>query len=292
MPTSVVARLFLSCLAITCCSRVAVADSSREEVLRVAAEIDRLIAAEWAANSVTPAPRSSDAEFIRRTYLDVSGTDSAVRGSAGLSGRSVVRQAARACGPAPGDGDLHCSLHEPVARGHDSGGGRRSADSVLPARVRGLAPFADRGEPQLRRDRGRGSDSARHANRVATVPAAGLADPVRLLPGQRGQAREHGRGHGADLSGIRLECAQCHDHFFDKWKQDEFWGYAAFFGSLPGSEMMMMTDAQADSEGPVPVATDPRNRPKSCRLVPRRDAAEVVGGLGFPPRSCSLGDFR
>ncbi|MCY2968349.1 MAG: DUF1549 and DUF1553 domain-containing protein [Planctomycetota bacterium] len=32
--------------------------------------------------------------------------------------------------------------------------------------------------------------------------------------------------------GIRIECAQCHDHPFDEWKQEQFWGYAAFFAGL------------------------------------------------------------
>lgn len=30
--------------------------------------------------------------------------------------------------------------------------------------------------------------------------------------------------------GVRLECAECHDHPFADWKQDDFWGLAAFFG--------------------------------------------------------------
>src|SRR5262249_21951539 len=29
--------------------------------------------------------------------------------------------------------------------------------------------------------------------------------------------------------GVRLECAQCHDHPFGKWKREEFWSQAAFF---------------------------------------------------------------
>jgi hypothetical protein len=29
--------------------------------------------------------------------------------------------------------------------------------------------------------------------------------------------------------GVRLECAQCHNHPFVSWKQDEYWGMAAFF---------------------------------------------------------------
>jgi Protein of unknown function (DUF1549) len=32
--------------------------------------------------------------------------------------------------------------------------------------------------------------------------------------------------------GIRLECAQCHNHPFAKWKQEQFWSQAAFFASI------------------------------------------------------------
>lgn len=30
--------------------------------------------------------------------------------------------------------------------------------------------------------------------------------------------------------GVRIDCAQCHDHPFDKWKQGDFQGIAAYFG--------------------------------------------------------------
>ncbi len=32
--------------------------------------------------------------------------------------------------------------------------------------------------------------------------------------------------------GVQLRCAECHDHPFTSWKQDDFWGTAAFFGRL------------------------------------------------------------
>src|SRR5262249_55662598 len=32
--------------------------------------------------------------------------------------------------------------------------------------------------------------------------------------------------------GRRLDCAQCHNHPFEAWSQDEFWGMAAFFGNM------------------------------------------------------------
>jgi hypothetical protein len=32
--------------------------------------------------------------------------------------------------------------------------------------------------------------------------------------------------------GVKLECAQCHDHPFAQWKKTQFWEYAAFFSGL------------------------------------------------------------
>jgi hypothetical protein len=47
--------------------------------------------------------------------------------------------------------------------------------------------------------------------------------------------------------GIRLSCAQCHDHPFTDWKQKDFWGVAAFFG-------------KADASGGVPSITPAGDR--------------------------------
>jgi hypothetical protein len=37
--------------------------------------------------------------------------------------------------------------------------------------------------------------------------------------------------------GLQIECAQCHDHPFDRWNQKDFWGYAAFFARLRQPDM-------------------------------------------------------
>ena len=36
--------------------------------------------------------------------------------------------------------------------------------------------------------------------------------------------------------GIRISCAQCHDHPFDKWTQKDFYGFAAYFGKTRRQE--------------------------------------------------------
>lgn len=45
--------------------------------------------------------------------------------------------------------------------------------------------------------------------------------------------------------GVRLDCAQCHDHPFDKWKKDQFWSMAAFYSGFqlpeaPNPDVPMM----------------------------------------------------
>jgi hypothetical protein len=37
---------------------------------------------------------------------------------------------------------------------------------------------------------------------------------------------------GQVFLGLRLACAQCHHHPYEKWSQDDYWGLAAFFGRI------------------------------------------------------------
>src|SRR5260370_19119245 len=32
--------------------------------------------------------------------------------------------------------------------------------------------------------------------------------------------------------GMRIQCAQCHNHPFDRWKMDDYYGFAAFFSQI------------------------------------------------------------
>jgi hypothetical protein len=51
-----------------------------------------------------------------------------------------------------------------------------------------------------------------------------------------GSLPENYAGHLSRVAlGVRVECAQCHDHPFNEWKQEDFWGLAAFFGDLSPS---------------------------------------------------------
>jgi len=54
--------------------------------------------------------------------------------------------------------------------------------------------------------------------------------------------------------GIRLRCAQCHDHPFDRWTQDDYFGIAACFAKVRrggGGGMMGRTTVRIDPSGSV-----------------------------------------
>jgi Protein of unknown function (DUF1549)/Protein of unknown function (DUF1553) len=54
--------------------------------------------------------------------------------------------------------------------------------------------------------------------------------------------------------GVRLECAQCHNHPFARWKQDQFWGLAAFFAGVQRSPTGGLREAPGRRELPIPNA--------------------------------------
>ena len=63
--------------------------------------------------------------------------------------------------------------------------------------------------------------------------------------------------------GIRLDCAQCHDHPYETWTQDQFWGITAFYGQLTRIRTLsiFMDDISGNEEQPEgPKVIHPRRR--------------------------------
>jgi hypothetical protein len=56
--------------------------------------------------------------------------------------------------------------------------------------------------------------------------------------------------------GVRLECCRCHNHPFDRWSQDDFYGFAAFFskthqrGGPAKDEILVYTDNNGEVHQP------------------------------------------
>ncbi len=68
--------------------------------------------------------------------------------------------------------------------------------------------------------------------------------------------------------GVRLQCAECHDHPFDDWKQKEFYELAAFFGQVKRVETGKRVKTVYTTEGDETTVKWPPEREQP----PKRDA--------------------
>ncbi|MDR3636303.1 MAG: DUF1549 and DUF1553 domain-containing protein [Isosphaeraceae bacterium] len=197
--------------------------------------IDRLLAAKWTESNVHPAAPADDAEYLRRVYLDLVGKIPTV---------SEARDFLEDTSP-----DKRQRLVESLL---DSSAYLTRATEIyrsmlLPeadtdGQARQLAPTF---EAWLRK---RVSDNAGYdqiVREVLTVRLGGRgrrggnafdpkAEPSPLAFYVAKEAKPENLASGAArvFLGIRLECAQCHNHPFARWKREEFWGLAAFFAGV------------------------------------------------------------
>jgi hypothetical protein len=74
--------------------------------------------------------------------------------------------------------------------------------------------------------------------------------------------------------GVRLECAQCHNHPFTSYKQDEYWGMAQFFMRTRLTATPQKAAKKGTSPGIVedgrPFGRKKKGLPESARIVPAR----------------------
>jgi hypothetical protein len=208
------------------------------EARALAATIDRLLAAKWAETKVTPAPPADDAEFLRRVALDLTGR---------IPTASEARDFIDDPRPDKRERLVDRLLESPAYLVHATEIWRSLLlpEADTDAQVRFLAPTF---EAWLRKQ------VAEEVGYDQIVRAILTMD---LSPrGQRGGSRAEGRAEPTPLAfyiakegkpenlaagtarvflGIRLECAQCHNHPFARWTRDEFWGLASFFAGVTKS---------------------------------------------------------
>ena len=199
----------------------------------LAAWIDEQFAADWQANHVRPAPAADDAEFLRRVYLDLIGRIPSV---------AEARQFLDDKSPDKRRRLVDDLLGRPAYVAHFTSFWRSlllpEADANMQARL--LTPSF---EAWLRNDLTRNVGYDQMVRELLTAPIApgggGRAfsvsgdDPTfAYYLGKELKPENLGAATARVFLGVKLECAQCHNHPFGDWKREQFWGYAAFFAGL------------------------------------------------------------
>jgi hypothetical protein len=219
------------------------ADPSAEG--EMAARIDALLAEAWARERVEPAPRSSDAEFLRRAWLDLCGIIPPINDPDGISG---IRNFLESTDPDKRQKLIERLLAKPTHAAHFANVWK---NVLLPpdANVQqfgGDAAF----QTWLR---GQFADNKPYDKLIADlVTARGQVNqtgPVLFFTSLQLKPEELAASTSRVFLGTQIQCAQCHDHPFDHWKREDFWGYAAFFARLQLPPQQQQVPFQvADSE--------------------------------------------
>jgi hypothetical protein len=190
-----------------------------ESPAELAAWIDARVEAIRQAKSLPPAEPASDDAFLRRAYLDLNGTIPSVADardfleSTSAAKRHLLIQSLLDDKRFPEHfAGLWARTLAPA------GNTRGPLEQWLRGEFRKNTPF-----DQITRALLTASGDATTASPAGFYFAVGNS-PERL-------AEAVGRG----LLGIRLWCAQCHNHPMVDWKREDFWGLAAFFAGTGNS---------------------------------------------------------
>jgi hypothetical protein len=117
--------------------------------------------------------------------------------------------------------------------------------------------------------------------------------PANFLLRYRAKPADLAGAVGKQFMGATLQCAQCHDHMFARWKKDDFWGVAAFFGRLKvmsaedGSLNAILEARRGELQVPDPNGKpDENGNPAMKKVAPRMPMANGAAVKG--PRRPAL----
>ncbi len=244
--------------------------TARMDSTALAHYIDKCVADRLKAEGVSPSPLASDAEFLRRVCLDVTGhIPSAEKAAAFLDDKDPNKRA---------------KLIDELLASEDYG--KHLADIwqtlVIPKnsdnRRLDAAPMGTWLEEQFNKNQPWNkmvhdlitASGAQDKNGAVTFFIANgtvdkMTDEVTKV-----------------FLGVQLQCAQCHNHPFTEWKQTEYWGMAAFFMKVQATRPQV---AAKQGTSPTVEETDRVKRgknglPESAKLVPPKFLAGAEPNVG------------
>lgn len=244
MPAHLRAAVFVAALCVPdVCSAAEPAPNpkpARDPADAIAALIDAHLAKDWEARGIVPAERTDDGEFVRRVYLDLVG-----RAPRAAEAREFLESTAP---------DKRVKLVERLLAvpAHANHFAAVTRAQWLPQTATNfqLSQFGGQFENWLRDRYSANTPVDQVVKRLLTVGInvnsqnptfrfvqANGNDPegtniVGFYSANEGKAEAMGSAVSRLFLGMKLECAQCHDHPFAPYTREQFWQFAAFFAEM------------------------------------------------------------
>ena len=253
-------------------------ETAASEVVR---QIDELLSELWAKQDVAPTIPAENSELLRRVYLDLAGRTPSVSEVRAFENdestnrfESLVDRLLKSSDHASHLATVWRSFLIPEGVDLTAFGGVEAFDQWLAERFSSDDSYDEVVRSLLLAD-----------GRLVRSGPLLFYSAAKLDPDQLASRTAR------VFLGMRLECAQCHDHPFEPWAQDEFWGFAAFFarisrpkGTLESvSTVMRVSDVD---RGEVML-------PETEQIVAPNflDGTEFLDGDGAPARRQQLADW-
>jgi hypothetical protein len=206
-------------------AEVSVIDGPKRETAdhhdRMSARIDALIGKKWKTEKAEIAPRASNYEFLRRLHLDLTGIIPSVNDvhQMELAGETWDR---RACAAR--------LLQSSAAATHLATSWRarllpEDFDLQQIEQAEGLQRWLQQQFAANRRFDDLVAD-------FLVASGTGQRGPGLFYTALETKPEKLAASTARVFLGLQIQCAQCHDHPFDDWQQEEFWSYAAFFAQV------------------------------------------------------------
>jgi hypothetical protein len=200
------------------------------DVAALAAKIDEHVAKRWRDVGVQPAAAADDGEFVRRVYLDLIGRIPHV---------AEAREFLADKSPGKRQALVRRLLDSPSYVAHWTNVWR---NVYLPEvetdfQFRFFAPSFDNWlRKQLLEDRTYSewvsellTSSLNQQQMYNPYGQGGQPSPMAFYQIKENKPENVAASVARVFLGVRIECAQCHNHPFAKWKREDFWSMAAFF---------------------------------------------------------------
>jgi hypothetical protein len=203
------------------------------DVTALAERIDLAMSAKWAALGIKPTRQADDAELVRRVYLDLIGRIPTVAETRDFLDDRATDKRSRL---------VERLLSRPQHVEHMTTVWRQI---MMPQTNDRNVEFLARSlEIWLRKQIRDNVPYDKMVRELLTAPVASpnrqsypAANPEKPLPiafymMNESKAENLAASTSRLFLGIKIECAQCHDHPFAKWSKRQFWEYAAFFSGI------------------------------------------------------------
>ncbi len=234
--------------------------------LQSAKKIDEILSRHWQSMEVEAAPLVDDATFVRRAYLDVAG-----RIPTGAETRDFLRDSAEdkrarlidSLLESEGYINHQFNFWADILRIHSQQGG---GQQVVPAYIDFVRESIRENQPY--------DEFVRSL--VAAEGASYENGAVGYYYRDRGMPLDHMANTVRIFLGTRLECAQCHNHPFDKWTQMDFYHMAAFSYGM---------NTRSQDQGKARDVLRKMQRDKELSAVERRKVQRAFQEIGRPLRN-------